>query len=166
MLHYIVIFIPLLGAALDILDVLFTPVGRLVVLTAVVVGLIAIFRRPGFSLGPQLAKSALISLVGAALTFVLSTQLNLGAVVASALVGLVGAQVLKGRDQLVLYLGAFVGMSSVLRFPTYGPLIVAGLLGGFLFELVDDCWIGVGGRLGTIAATAVVVVLAITGGGL
>ena len=166
MLHYLMICIPLLGAALDIFDVLFTPLGRLIILASALVCLVAAVRRPSFSLCPQLARSALISLAGAVLTFVLSTQLNLGAVVASALVGLVGAQVLQGQDQVVLYLGAFVGMSSTLRFPSLAPLIVAGLLGGCLFELTDECWVGVGGRLGTIAATAVVIVLVITGGGL
>ena len=78
--------------------------------------------------------------------------------------GLLGAQVLKGRDQLVMYMGAFVGMSSALRFPTLAPLVAAGLLAGVLFELTDECWVGVGGRLGTIAAAAVVVVLALIGG--
>lgn len=164
MLHYIIIFIPLLGAALDFANVLFTPIGRVLVLALLVFGLFAAARRPNFSLSPQLAKSAVISLGGALLTFVLSTRLDLGPVVASAVVGLVGAQILKGSDQLVMYLGAFVGMSSVLLFPSFVPLIVAGLLGGLLFELVDECWIGVGGRLGTIAASAVLVVLAMTGG--
>ena len=58
--------------------------------------------------------------------------------------GLLGAQVLKGRDQLVMYMGAFVGMSSALRFPTLAPLVAAGLLAGVLFELTDECWVGVG----------------------
>ncbi|MDI9414174.1 MAG: hypothetical protein QM401_11495 [Bacillota bacterium] len=163
MIH-IIIFLPLLGAALDIFDQLFTPVGRTVILLALAAGLLAAVLRPEFKLKNELLRSAIISLVGAMLTFVLSTQLNLGAVIASAIVGLVGARVFKDNDQVVMYLGAFVGMSSALRFPTLLPLIVAGLLGGLFFELLDDSWVGVGGRLGTLAAAAVVVVLVVMGG--
>ena len=104
------------------------------------------------------------SCLAALLTFLLSTRRGLGAVVASAVVGLGGAQGLKGEDQLGMDMGTFVGMCSARRFPTLGPLLVAGLLGGGLFELTDECWVGVGGRLGTSAAAAVVVVLALIGG--
>lgn len=165
MWHQILIFVPVLGALLDVVKVLSTPVGRVLILAALVVGLAAAMRRSGFVPSPQkMVRSAVLSLVGAVLTFVLSIELGLGAVVASAVVGLVGAQVVKGRDQLVLYLGAFVGMSSALRFPTYTPLLSAGLLGGLFYELLEEVWEGCGGRLGTIAAAAVLVVLAVTGG--
>ncbi|MDI9459048.1 MAG: hypothetical protein QM373_04880 [Bacillota bacterium] len=164
MWRQILIFVPLVAALLDILNVLSTAFGRIVVLAVLIVGLFASLGRPTFKLGPKLVKSALISGAAALLTFLLSTRLDLGAVVASALVGLLGAQVLKGRDQLVMYMGAFVGMSSALRFPTLAPLVAAGLLAGVLFELTDECWVGVGGRLGTIAAAAVVVVLSLIGG--
>jgi len=163
MIH-IIIFVPLLGAALDIFDQLFTPVGRTIILVALAVGLLAAVLRPEFKLTNRFLRSSIVSLIGALFTFVLSTQLNLGAVIASAIVGLVGARVFKDNDQVVMYLGAFVGMSSALRFPTLLPLIVAGLLGGLFFELLDDSWVGVGGRLGTLAAAAVVVVLVVMGG--
>ncbi|MGI6672813.1 MAG: hypothetical protein ACOX53_00460 [Limnochordia bacterium] len=162
--YQILICVPLAAAVLDIFNLLPTVFGRIVVLAVLVVGVVAALNRPKFKLSGQLIKSALISCAGAVVTFLLSTRLGLGAVVASALVGLVGAQVLKGRDQLIMYMGSFVGMSSALRFPTLGPLVAAGLLGGILFELTDECWVGVGGRLGTIAAAAVVVVLSLIGG--
>lgn len=164
MWHHILIFLPLLGAILDVTKVLPTVVGRGLMLVALLFGVFAALKRPNFKFSTQFIRSAVISLAGALLTFVLSTRLGLGAVVASGLVGLIGAQVVKGREQLVMYLGVFVGMSSVLRFPSFGPLIVAGLLGGLLFELADESWVGVGGRLGTLAAAAVLVVLAMTGG--
>lgn len=161
MWHHILICLPILGAVLDVAKVLFSQMGRVLFLVVFIAGLIAAVRHPSFKFSPQLARSAVISLVGALLTFILSTQLELGVVVASGLVGLVGAQVFKGRDQLVLYLGVFVGMSSVL---SLASLIVAGLLGGLFFELADESWVGVGGRLGTLAAASVLVVLAAIGG--
>ncbi|HAN95497.1 MAG: hypothetical protein WBI99_09865 [Limnochordia bacterium] len=164
MWYQLLIFVPLVAAVLDIFNLLSTAFGRILVLAVLVVGVFAALSRPSFKLTTALVRSAVLSCLAALLTFLLSTRLGLGAVVASALVGLVGAQVLKGKDQLVMYMGTFVGMSSALRFPTLGPLLVAGLLGGVLFELTDECWVGVGGRLGTIAAAAVVVVLALIGG--
>lgn len=163
MLHHIIIFLPLLGAILDGAKIFPTPAGRAIVLAAALIGSIVAFIRYSGESRDQLIRSAAISLFGSFFTFVFSTHLGLGAVVASALVGLVGAQLFKGRDQVVMYLGAFVGMSALTRFPTYLPLIIAGLLGGLFFELADESWPGVGGRLGTLAAGAVVVVLAVTG---
>lgn len=164
MWNQILVFLPLLAALLDVTNLLPTPFGRVVVLVTLVIGVGAALRRPTFRLNGQLVRSALISLAGALLTFVFSMRLGMGPVVASALVGLVGSQVVKDREQLVMYLGAFVGMSSAVLFPSFIPLIGAGILGGLLFELTDECWVGVGGRLGTIAATSVVVVLSLIGG--
>lgn len=164
MRYQVLILLPLLAAALDVFGLLSTTPGRLVVLAVLLVGLWAAVNRPGFRVTARLVRSAAISGAAALVTFLLSTRLELGAVVASGLVGLLGAQVLKDRDQLVMYLGAFVGMSSALRFPSLGPLLIAGLLGGALFELSDELWVGVGGRLGTIAAAAVLVVLSVMGG--
>lgn len=164
MWYQLLIFLPLIAALLDAAGVLAAPYGRAVVLGVLAVGVGAALKRPAFRFTPQFLRSAVISCAAALVTFGLSTKLGLGGVVASALVGILGAQVLQGRDQLVMYMGSFVGMSSSLRFPAWGPLAVAGLLAGILFELSDELWVGVGGRLGTIAAAAVVVVLAVMGG--
>lgn len=164
MLHHLIIFLPLAGIILDSLKILPAPVGRFVMIAVFLVGLAAAVAKLDAESRPPILRSALCSLAGALATFCLSINLGLGAVVASGLVGLVGAQILKGRDQVVMYLGAFVGMSSLLRFPTYLPLILAGLLGGIYFELLDQSWGGVGGRLGTLAAAAGLTVLVIVGG--
>ncbi len=163
MLHHLIIFLALVGAILDGTKIFPTTAGRAIVLALALIGSIVAFIRFKGESRDQLIRSAAISLFGAFFTFVFSTRLGLGAVVASAIVGLMGAQLFKGRDQVVMYLGAFVGMSALARFPSYLPLIIAGLLGGLFFELADESWPGVGGRLGTIAAGAVVVVLAVTG---
>ena len=162
----LLIFVPLVAAVLDIFNLLSTAYLPIILPAVLAAGVLAALSRPSFKLTTALVRAAVRSCLAALRTFLLSTRLGLGAVVASAWVGLVGAQVLKGEDQLGMYMGTFVCMSPALRFPTFGPLLVAGLLGGGLFELTDECGVGVGGRLGTIAAAAVGVVLALIGGSL
>ena len=45
-------------------------------------------------------------------------------------------------------------------------VIAAGLIGGILWEVLNETWNGVGGRLGTLAAAAVLAVLLTFGGGM
>ena len=136
--HQILILVPLVAAVLDIADLLSTLLGRLLVLAVLVVGLIVSLRNWGLKSGRQLMRSSVISCAAAVLTFLLSTKLGLGAVVASALVGLIGAQLLNEREQLVMYLGAFVGMSSALRFPALTPIVLAGLWEDFCLSFLRN----------------------------
>jgi len=163
--HALFLF-PLIVATLELVTPFLHGKGSLVYLAA----LLAVFalspRRCGYGEWMKVLPSAFISAGGALVTFVLANHLNLGPLVASAVVGLVGALFLEERFQLVLYLGAFVGMSSASRFPFVPLLILAGLVGGALWEILSETWNGVGGRLGTLAATAVLVVLLLLGGGL
>lgn len=165
MLRHLLIFLPLAGAVLDLFGLLASFWGQLACFALLGAGLLGLLRQgvPGWR---KLARSALLSLGGALATFLLANNLLLGTVVASGLVGLAGAALLDSDGALVVYLGAFVGMSSPLRFPTLLPLAAAGLLGGVLFELLAESWSGVGGRLGTLAATGVLIVLLLSGGGL
>jgi NhaP-type Na+/H+ or K+/H+ antiporter len=153
-------------AALELLSPLFNHGGSLVCLTLIFVVFVIAPKRCGFRDWQRVLPSALISAAGALATFLLANYLNLGPLVASAVVGLAGTSFFKERHQLVLYLGAFVGMSSDARFPSLTLLIAAGLVGGVLWEVLNETWNGVGGRLGTVAATAVLVVLLTLGGGL
>ncbi len=166
MCRHILILLPLIVAALELLSPVL-PLGS----SLFCVGLLAFIvllvpKRCGLSDWPKVLSSALISSGGALATFVLANFLNLGPLVASAVVGLLGTVRLKEQDQLVLYLGAFVGMTPVTRFPSLGLLILAGILGGVLWEVLSSTWNGVGGRLGTVAAVAVLVVVLTLGGGL
>ena len=147
------LFLPNLGNAV-----------RIIITSLVIIGSWLALRqaKPSWK---RVVSTSCTSLGGAVVTFILSNHFQLGPVVASGLVGVLGAQVLAEERQLQLYLGAFVGMSSALRFPKFLPLILAGALGGVLFELLKEAWSGVGGRLGTLAATAVLIVLVVGGGG-
>lgn len=162
----ILIFLPLVTATLQLGGLLNSAAGRLLSLALIFSGFIVIFKKRVLPRWQTVLRSALLSLGGACTTFLLANYLGLGILLGSAVVALVGARFLSDQDQLVLYLGTFVGMSSTIRFPTFLPLVAAGLLGGILWEALDESWVGVGGRLGTLAATAVLIVLVFSGGGI
>ncbi len=166
MCRHALILLPLVVAALELVRPLFDHGGSWVCLALIAIVFVLAPKRCNLDDWPRVLPSALISTGGTLATFLLANHLNLGPLVASAVVGLLGTTVFKEHNQLVWYLGAFVGMSSALRFPSLGLLITAGLLGGVLWEVLNETWNGVGGRLGTVAATAVLVVLLTFGGGL
>lgn len=90
---------------------------------------------------------------GAFLTFILH-KYGLSVVVASCLVGLLGAaleQLFKVHHlAFVIFAGSFVGMSS--SSVTSLPLVlIGGALCAVVYQLTTDYFKGFGGRLGTIA---------------
>lgn len=165
MWQHALVFLPLLVVALELVGHSFGQAGRFIGVALVIVGFGFAFKPYKRCQWQSLLRPALISTAGAMFTFLLSAHLNLNTLVASGAVALVGSAFFNFDDQLVLYLGTFVGMTSVAKFPTLPPLIMAGFLGGVFWELFSETWIGVGGRLGSLAATAVLVVLIILGGG-
>ena len=90
------------------------------------------------------------------------------AVQAAPLVG--GLAWLSGRlsllDQRVLpaslYCGAFAGMTSSHVLPSTWWVAVAGIMAGIIYSLAKHFWVGIGGKLGTIAfaGTALTVIAA------
>lgn len=97
------------------------------------------------------------ALVGAVLTAVLIRGMGLPGVLAASLVGvLAGLLLLRDRTSgaghaASLYVGAFAGMSSpvVLLGPAW--VLVAGLATGVVWSLAKGAWLGVGGKMGTVA---------------
>ena len=87
---------------------------------------------------------------GAVITFLASVEFSLGAVVASALVGLIGAALLK-RLAVPIFCGSFVGMCSPAVFASFLWVALAGALAGVVFVAAGDTFDGFGGKLGTIA---------------
>ena len=67
---------------------------------------------------------------GAVLTFLVSVEFNLGAVVASAFVGLLGATLVK-RFTAPIFCGSFVGMcsTSVFAFAASATFLISSRLG-------------------------------------
>ncbi len=93
---------------------------------------------------------------GAILTYALSVNLDLGAVIASSLVGVIAALVVPAYG-VPLYCGAFVGMTSAQLLVTHGELAIAGAVAGVVYLLTTDVFRGFGGKLGTIAFTGSVI---------
>jgi hypothetical protein len=103
---------------------------------------------------------------GALATYVLAQYTPLGSIAASGVVGLGAAYVLRRSDlSTAAYAGAFVGMSSPAVLSSLPVVAIAGLVTGVLYETLDGIFDGVGGRLGTMAAIAVLVTLLAAGGG-
>lgn len=102
----------------------------------------------GFDRGD--AVDGLAVAVAAVLTYLLSTAVGLGPVLAAAVTGLV-AGVAAPRVAVPAYCGSFVGMASPTLFPAIGYVLVAGLLAAAAFVATTELFGGFGGKLGTIA---------------
>jgi hypothetical protein len=87
---------------------------------------------------------------GAWITYLVSIDLELGPVVASALVGLLGGLVLPSHGAAI-YCGSFAGMSSVVLFADNGEMLAAGIVAGLVYVLASGTLTGFGGKLGTTA---------------
>lgn len=107
---------------------------------------------------------ALAGAAAAVITHVSSVRLNHGPVQASALVGLVGGLVcpalLAGGDGVaaVVFCASFAGMARPDRVPGIGAMAVAGVVCGALVAATTPVLVGFGGKLGTIAFAACLVV--------
>jgi len=96
---------------------------------------------------------------GALISYWLSVDYAMGAVLASALVGLVAGLVLPAYA-VPIYCGSFVGMASPMVLG-WKEIVLAAALAGHLYVLAQDVFNGFGGKLGTIACTGCVLVCAI-----
>ena len=89
-------------------------------------------------------------LAGAIITFFMSNELNLGPVVASGVVGLIGAMASR-KYEIPIYCGSFVGMSSIVMYGDYQSLLFSAIISGVLFLIAGSVFSGFGGKLGMIA---------------
>lgn len=87
---------------------------------------------------------------GAAIAYVFNVYIGLGAIIASALVGLLGA-ILVPDYKVSIYCGSFVGMVSPLVLHDFYHVLIAGLLAGIIFMLAEGVYKGYGGKLGATA---------------
>lgn len=89
----------------------------------------------------------LATLAGTVLTFYLNNNLDLGGVVASALVGLTGPLFFP-KHQRAIFCGSFAGMASSAIFTNIWWVGLTGLLAGLLLALSKEIYDGFGGKLG------------------
>jgi len=96
---------------------------------------------------PTDALNFLAVFVGAVLTYWIS--IDMGAVVASALVGVCAATLFKAQA-VPAFAGSFVGMASPELFG-YSGIVLAGVIAGLVFVAGKRVFNGYGGKLGTTA---------------
>ena len=94
---------------------------------------------------------------GTLTAYFVSIYLGLGAIVAAALVGLVGAALVKDHA-VEIYCGAFVGMVSPDVLHDFGHIVLAGVISGTLYFIARDVFEGYGGKLGAIAFSSWIIV--------
>lgn len=98
------------------------------------------------------------------LTFYLSIHLKWGPVIASAAVGFVTSYLSVFKSSFLkslpvpIYCGSFVGMCGSVLTEDYFFVAYAGLISGIIFLITRNYFVGVGGKLGTIAFGGVVIV--------
>ena len=111
-------------------------------------------KRPQASLWTKRnALDALAVVAGTLITYVLSVEVGLGAVVASALGG-VGIALLLPSVAVPFYCGTFVGMISPGLVVGWPALVLAGMVGSVVFVIGKGIFDGFGGKLGTTAYIA------------
>ncbi|TVR87120.1 MAG: hypothetical protein EA428_13550 [Spirochaetaceae bacterium] len=98
---------------------------------------------------PTDALNFLAVFVGAVLTYWISVDMAVGAVVASALVGVCAATLFKAHA-VPAFAGSFVGMASPELFG-YSGILLAGAIAGLAFVASKRVFNGYGGKLGTTA---------------
>ncbi|MGB1205196.1 MAG: hypothetical protein ACPG5B_06090 [Chitinophagales bacterium] len=104
--------------------------------------------------------------IGAIACYILNIYGNLGSVLAAGIVGTLASflpTISKESAYLkklpaTIYCGTFVGMSSVAVVPSISFAMAAGILAGVLFMLSKNLFLGIGGKLGTIAFGGVAMV--------
>ncbi|MBJ7881353.1 hypothetical protein [Gelidibacter salicanalis] len=112
------------------------------------------------------ASIALWVPVGALLCYLLYTYTDVGNVIAAAIIGTAASflpNINRNSDYLkklptAIYCGVFVGMSSPVVAPSVFYVIAAGIIAGVVFLLSKNLFVGIGGKLGTIAFVGVVMV--------
>lgn len=100
-------------------------------------------------------------------TYYINKINKVGVVLASAIVGLIASillPVMHGQQLGLTYAGAafagaFIGMSSIERLEREEYLLLASILGAFVYEFTMINFVGLGGRMGTTAFVSIMATL-------
>lgn len=104
--------------------------------------------------------------VGAVASYLLNIYGGLGSVLAAGITGTIASfipEINKESRYLeklptAIYCGVFVGMSSSEIVPSIGFVTAAGTLAGIFLMLTKNLFLGIGGKLGTVAFGGVIIV--------
>lgn len=100
----------------------------------------------------------IVAIASACITYFLNIHLNKGPVLASAIVTLIAGLLLPSifKEGATLALVAttvsYAAMVSTDRFPNIYEMIFVGMIASVIFIFAEDVFIGIGGKLGSIAA--------------
>lgn len=107
----------------------------------------------------EILSIILVSILSGILTYLISNNLKKGPVFASAIVTLVSGIFLPhffgefGTSLMVVAAcSSYAGMVAVKNIPNIWEMIIVSTITAMLFILASSSYVGVGGRLGTIAA--------------
>jgi len=103
--------------------------------------------------------------IGAVLCYLLNVLGHLGSVLSAGIMGSMASFIpVLGKKSAYLkklpaaiYCGAFVGMSRIEIIPNISFVIAAGILAGIFLMFSKNLFLGIGGKLGTIAFVGVVI---------
>lgn len=101
----------------------------------------------------------------AIITYFLNNHLQLGSVFSAGIVGTIGSFLTKFNPRSSylkqiagpIYCGAFIGMTSLQFEYVYYMILTAGLITAILFFTTKTLFVGVGGKLGTLAFIGVLI---------
>lgn len=94
----------------------------------------------------------LCTILGVTGSWLLNHVLDLGPVVASAIVGLLAVTLLPKTLAGSTYTASFVGMSSLNMIPSVYAALLGGLVVGIIISSTSEIYKGIGGKGGTTAA--------------
>lgn len=98
--------------------------------------------------------------LGAIITYLMVFNFKISCVLASSLVGFIGAIIFK-RYQAAIFCGSFVGMTSP-EVLSILPFVIASSLASLIFVLSKDVFNGYGGKLGTIAFSGSLIIVCLS----
>mgnify|MGYP003673688153 CR=1 FL=1 len=104
--------------------------------------------------------------IGAVVCYIMSVYGGLGSVLSAGITGTLASflpNLNKESDYLKqlpasIYCGVFIGMSSVEISPSIGFVIAAGIFASIFLMLSKNLFLGIGGKLGSVAFVGVVIV--------
>jgi hypothetical protein len=108
-------------------------------------------------------EDPLLSLAAAAVAAAEVRLLKAPPVFSAALVGALGGMLVRlvagARDHHggPIYVGAFVGGTAAAVLPSFAWVLFAGLLAGAFWSVSREAWVGIGGKMGTLALGGVLI---------
>jgi len=111
------------------------------------------FEKENFSVVPLVT-------LGTIFTYSLQYFLNFNAILSAGIIGLFGIIIQKTVSKNItvpIYCGAFVGMTNPNIQIPFITILSMGIIAGILFYFSKSFFIGIGGKLGTIAFASVII---------